>query len=658
MRAPKTSAFAHGLAKAGAAPRTFTHCRGAPDYGRAESVGQDSDVNRRRRLYFAIIVAAGLAAAAATSYPLYQALTEPEKPQEKVEDGSFSQVLGLIDSRELKSLTIYGLSNGIAETGDGRRLKTIVPPLMAPELVKQATAAGVVVEFKPEQFFPSSNDITAKWVLAVVGNVLIVLLLGAVFYFFIVRGPMSGRSKATLAVPSESGVRFADVAGCDAEKNELFEIVHFLRDPARFDRLGGRVPAGVLMSGPPGTGKTLLARAIAGEAGVPFFSISGSDFVEMYVGVGAQRVRSVFAKAKKKAPCILFIDEIDAVGRSRSNHAGGGAHEEREQTLNQLLVEMDGFKPNCGVVVIAATNRPDILDKALTRPGRFSRHIVLQNPDVAGREKILAVHAAKVALDPSVDLHVVARGTPGFSGADLANVVNEAAILAARAERDAVTMADFDQAKDRILMGNERRSLKISEDDRRLTAYHEAGHALVAYHSPKSDPIHKVTIVPRGRALGMVVRLPENDSPAVRRSKLEADLAVAMGGRAAEELVFGHDDVTTGASGDIQMASQLARRMVAEWGMSDRIGAIAFDLGPDHLREGAFSEATCREIDSEVKALIGCARDSAASIIKTHRDQLDLLAATLLERESLSGAEVDTLLRGWQDGPPRLKVPA
>jgi cell division protease FtsH len=604
-------------------------------------------VNKRKRFYFLILLVVGLLAGAAASYPLYKALSAGEE-KTVLRESSYSELLGLVDRSAMTSLTFYGNTGAIAATKDGANLKAMMPVAVAAQLATKAAEKGVSVTFKSEHFFPSAQDITAEWVLAVAANILIFVLLGVTFYFMVLRGPLAGRSKAALATPAESTVRFADVAGCDGEKQELQEIVQFLRDPDRFTRLGGRVPAGVLMSGPPGTGKTLLARAVAGEAGVPFFSISGSDFVEMYVGVGAQRVRSVFAKAKKKAPCILFIDEIDAVGRSRSNQSAGGAHEEREQTLNQLLVEMDGFKPNCGVVVIAATNRPEILDKALTRPGRFSRNIVLQNPDIAGREKILAVHADKVTLDPLVDLHVVARGTPGFSGADLANLVNEAAIMAARSERNAVMFEDFEHAKDRILMGNERRSLKMSEDDRRLTAYHEAGHALVAIHCPASDPIHKVTIVPRGRALGMVVRLPENDSPAIRRSKLLADLAVAMGGRAAEELIFGADDISTGASGDIQMASQIARRMVAEWGMSDRVGAIAFDLGPIGMRDGHFSESTAKEIDYEVRDLILCARQRALDILVERRDQLDLLAVTLLEKESLSGAEVGELLKNWE----------
>ncbi|MBF0306874.1 MAG: ATP-dependent zinc metalloprotease FtsH [Alphaproteobacteria bacterium] len=543
----------------------------------------------------------------------------------------------MIEGRDARALDFRGRDVAVLEMADGAKWRAMIPEPVGAMLAVEAAGRGLAVAFESEEFLPSGN-LTAETLLAVLGNLAIFALLGAMFYFYIWRGPMSnGRSRANLASPAESLVRFADVAGCDAEKQELEEVVAFLKDPDRFSRLGGRVPPGILMSGPPGTGKTLLAKAVAGEAGVPFFSCSGSDFVEMFVGVGAGRVRSMFAKARKKAPCILFVDEIDAVGRSRSSGMGG-AHEEREQTLNQLLVEMDGFKPNEGVIVIAATNRPELLDEALTRPGRFSRHIVLQAPDLAGRGKILAVHAAKVTLSASVELARVARGTPGFSGADLANLVNEAAILAARDGRAAVGMREFERAKDRILMGNERRIL-MNEDDRRLTAFHEAGHALVALMSPASDPIHKVTIVPRGHALGMMVRLPLRDTPAVRRSRLEADLAVAMGGRAAEELIWGHAEVSTGAAGDILMATRLARRMVTEWGMGDTVGMIAHDLNAP-----AHSEATAREIDAEIKSLVARARDHALSILEAHRPDLHLLAETLLEKESLTGDEIDALL--------------
>ncbi|WP_255448556.1 ATP-dependent zinc metalloprotease FtsH [Telmatospirillum sp. J64-1] len=605
-------------------------------------------MNNRKRLVIAALVALGLLGGIATSYPLYSALTSGTETEEgmTLRDSSYSQVVELVRAGEVETLTFYGMRSASAAGTDNVLHRTLVPELVAADLARQAADAGVTVEFKSEEFLPYGESVTARALLAVVGNLLIFGFLGAFFYFYVLRGPMAGRSKVRQVSASDSNVRFADVAGCDAEKEELMEVVQFLRDPQRFSRLGGTVPTGVLMSGPPGTGKTLLAKAVAGEAGVPFFSASGSDFVEMYVGVGAGRVRSMFAKAKKKAPCILFIDEIDAVGRSRSTGTSGGAHEEREQTLNQLLVEMDGFGANSGVIVIAATNRPEILDAALTRPGRFSRNIVLQNPDIGGREKILAVHCAKVRLAADADLHVVARGTPGFSGADLANLVNEAAIMAARSNRDSVTMADFDHAKDRLIMGNERRSFVLSEEDRRLTAYHEAGHALVAHYSPASDPIHKVTIVPRGQSLGMVVRIPERDQPSLRRSRLLADLAVAMGGRAAEELIFGPEEITTGASGDIQMASRIARKMVAEWGMSERVGTVAYTLNYAE-RDSAFSEDTTRQIDAEVKALVAEGRDRALHILTTRMDQLHELAQALLERESLSGAEIKEMARNW-----------
>ncbi|MBX9633760.1 MAG: ATP-dependent zinc metalloprotease FtsH, partial [Magnetospirillum sp.] len=479
------------------------------------------------------------------------------------------------------------------------------------------------------------DDLSGETVLAVIGTLAIFAIMAAAIWFFVIKGgtvaSLIGRgSKAQLASGAAMDVRFPDVAGCDNEKQELMEVVEFLKDPSRFARLGARVPTGILLSGPPGTGKTLLARAVAGEAGVPFFSISGSDFVEMFVGVGAGRVRKMFAQAKKKAPCILFIDEIDAVGRQRSGANARAAHEEREQTLNQLLVEMDGFAPNSGVVVIAATNRPDILDEALMRPGRFSRHVILQTPDLSGREKILGVHVGKLTMDPLADLRVVARGTPGFSGAQLMHLANEAAIVAARHGRAAVTMVDFEAAKDRILMGTERPNF-MGEEDRRLTAYHEAGHAVVALHCPASDPIHKATIVPRGQALGMVVRLPEKDSPALRRSKLKADLAVAMGGRAAEEIIFGAEEISTGASGDIQMASRIARKMVTEWGMSDRIGLIAFGgaHGDPYTPEGMRADDTSREIDSEIRILVAEARMKALTILKTHSAQLEAVAQAL-----------------------------
>ncbi|MBI5165124.1 MAG: ATP-dependent zinc metalloprotease FtsH [Magnetospirillum sp.] len=551
----------------------------------------------------------------------------------------------MIGDGRVAELTVYAHGTGVAVDRDGKRHRALLPPPVSARLAEEAAANGAAVAFVSEPEGGSGFD--GDTALAVGGNVLLIAGIGLAAWFFAVKGGMRTGTKARLAAPSESLVRFGDVAGCDNEKMELMEVVEFLKDPRRFARLGACVPAGVLMSGPPGTGKTLLARAVAGEAGVPFFSVSGSDFVEMFVGVGAGRVRAMFAQAKKKAPCILFIDEIDAVGRQRSGSGSRAPHEEREQTLNQLLVEMDGFKANSGVVVIAATNRADILDEALLRPGRFSRHVILQTPDLAGRAKILAVHARKVTVGSEVDLHLVARGTPGFSGAQLMHLVNEAAIAAARAGHDAVAAVDFETAKDRILMGAERSGL-MNDDDRRLTAIHEAGHAVVALHLPASDPIHKATIVPRGQALGMVVRLPERDSPALRRSRLKADLAVAMGGRVAEEMAFGPEEISTGAAGDIQMATRIARKMVTEWGMSRRLGLVAFSgqHADPYTSEGVRSDDTSREIDAEVRAMIAEAHDTAVTILRTYRGELDAVAAALLERESLSGAEIAAISRG------------
>jgi cell division protease FtsH len=429
----------------------------------------------------------------------------------------------------------------------------------------------------------------------------------------------------------------------------LEEVVEFLRDPKKFARLGGRVPKGVLLVGPPGTGKTLLARAVAGEAGVPFYFTSGSDFVEMYVGVGASRVRDLFAQAKNSAPCIVFIDEIDAVGRHRGSGMGSG-NEEREQTLNQLLVEMDGFQPNSGIIVIAATNRSDILDKALTRPGRFDREVVVSNPDLLGRQKILQTHAKKIPLDPEVDVRVIARGTPGFSGAELANLVNEAALLAARGNSQQVSMHHFEAAKDKVLMGAERRSLAMSESERQLTAYHEAGHALVSLALPASDPIHKATIVPRGGALGMVMRLPEGDRVSMTREKLEADLAVAMGGRCAEALIFGRQKVTTGAQGDIAQATRLARRMVTEWGMSDSLGLMAYvpedGANPGGASGSGLSEEVARRVDAEVRRLLDEAYTRTNAILTARQADLRRLAQALLDYETLTGQELKRVASG------------
>jgi cell division protease FtsH len=461
-----------------------------------------------------------------------------------------------------------------------------------------------------------------------------------------------GKSKAKLLTETQGRVTFEDVAGVDEAKEDLQEIVEFLRDPQKFQRLGGRIPRGVLLVGPPGTGKTLLARAIAGEAAVPFFSISGSDFVEMFVGVGASRVRDMFEQAKKNAPCIIFVDEIDAVGRHRGAGLGGG-NDEREQTLNQLLVEMDGFEANEGIILIAATNRPDVLDPALMRPGRFDRQIQVPLPDFIGREKILKVHVRKVPLAPDVDLKVAARGTPGFSGADLMNLVNEAALLAARRSKRIVTRAEFEDARDKIMMGAERRTLVMTEEERRLTAFHEGGHALVSLNMPGSIPIHKATIIPRGRALGMVQGLPERDQISQSYEQLIAMLAMAMGGRVAEELVFGHDKVTSGAASDIQQCTRVARAMVTQLGFSDKLGTVAYAdpqqeqfLGYSLGRQQTLSEATQQMIDAEVRRFVQEGYDTATRILTEKRDHLDILAGGLLEFETLTGDEIKGLLDG------------
>lgn len=472
-----------------------------------------------------------------------------------------------------------------------------------------------------------------------------------------------GKSKAKLLTERQGRVTFDDVAGIDEAREELQEIVEFLRDPQRFSKLGGQIPKGALLVGSPGTGKTLLARAIAGEAGVPFFTISGSDFVEMFVGVGASRVRDMFEQAKKNAPCIVFIDEIDAVGRHRG-HGLGNSNDEREQTLNQLLVEMDGFEANEGIIIIAATNRPDVLDPALLRPGRFDRQVVVPVPDVDGREKILAVHMKKVPLAPDVNPRVIARGTPGFSGADLANLVNEAALLAARRNKRLVAMQEFEDAKDKVMMGAERRSMVMTEDEKRMTAYHEAGHAIVSINEPASDPIHKATIIPRGRALGMVMRLPERDSYSYHRDKMHANLSVAMGGRVAEEIIFGHDKVSSGASSDIQYATSLARNMVTKWGMSDKLGPLQYEdqyegyLGMGGSQRTFSSNETNKLIDSEIRGLVEGAHKRATDILKTNEDKLHLLANAMLEYETLSGDEINQLLEtGKLDRPDRPSGP-
>ncbi len=540
------------------------------------------------------------------------------------------------------------------------------------DVVTPLRAANVRITAQPKpEARTTFGDIVIAW--------LPMFLIFGIWIFFMRQMQSSsgkamgfGKSRARLLTEKTGRVTFDDVAGIDEAKGELEEVVEFLKDPQKFQRLGGKIPKGVLLVGPPGTGKTLTARAVAGEANVPFFTISGSDFVEMFVGVGASRVRDMFEQAKKNAPCIVFIDEIDAVGRHRGAGLGGG-NDEREQTLNQLLVEMDGFESNEGVILIAATNRPDVLDPALLRPGRFDRQVVVPNPDIGGREKILRVHMRKVPLAADVNARVIARGTPGFSGADLANLVNEAALMAARNNRKAVGMAEFEAAKDKVMMGAERRSMAMTDEEKKLTAYHESGHAIAALHMPESDPIHKATIIPRGRALGMVMRLPEGDRISMSRAKLMADLVVAMGGRLAEEMIFGHDKVTTGASGDITMATNVARRMVTEWGMSDKLGPLRYSSNEEHVflghsvaQQKNISEETAKLIDAEVKAIVEDAYETCRRLLTDKRQELETLAQGLLEYETLSGEEIKALLRGETivrpeddlPAPPRREPPA
>jgi cell division protease FtsH len=561
----------------------------------------------------------------------------------------YSDFVGEVGAGRVRDVVIQGRTV-TGQLTDGRSFQTYTPE--DPSLVSRLTDKGVRVVAKPE-------DSDVNPLIHYLLSWFPMLLLIGVWIFFMRqmqsgggRAMGFGKSRARLLTEKQGRVTFDDVAGIDEAKSELQEIVEFLKDPQKFQRLGGKIPKGVLLVGPPGTGKTLLARAIAGEANVPFFTISGSDFVEMFVGVGASRVRDMFEQGKKNAPCIIFIDEIDAVGRHRGAGLGGG-NDEREQTLNQMLVEMDGFESNEGVILIAATNRPDVLDPALLRPGRFDRQVVVPNPDVNGREKILRVHMRKVPLASDVDPKTIARGTPGFSGADLANLVNEAALLAARMGKRVVAMAEFENAKDKVLMGAERRSLVMSEAEKRMTAYHEAGHALCSLHQPECDPVHKATIIPRGRALGLVMSLPEGDRYSKSKSKLLAELTMAMGGRAAEELIFGAANVSNGASGDIKMATDQTRRMVTEWGMSDKLGMIAYGdnsqevfLGHSVTQNKNVSEATAREIDAEIKSIIDNAYGNARRILTENLEQLNLLARGLLEYETLSGDEIRTVLRG------------
>ncbi|MDD7970339.1 ATP-dependent zinc metalloprotease FtsH [Roseinatronobacter alkalisoli] len=559
---------------------------------------------------------------------------------------NYSDFVQRVDSGAVSRVTIDG-ERIVFVGSDGQQYSTVRPDDAG--LTERLLDAGIPVEARPQQQSGFLSTLML-W--------LPFLLLIGVWIYFMNRmqgggrgGAMGfGKSKAKLLTEKHGRVTFDDVAGIDEAKDELEEIVEFLRNPQKFSRLGGKIPKGALLVGPPGTGKTLLARAIAGEAGVPFFTISGSDFVEMFVGVGASRVRDMFEQAKKNAPCIVFIDEIDAVGRSRGVGYGGG-NDEREQTLNQLLVEMDGFEANEGVIIVAATNRPDVLDPALLRPGRFDRQVQVPNPDIKGRERILGVHARKVPLGPNVDLRIIARGTPGFSGADLANLVNEAALMAARSNRRFVTMEDFENAKDKVMMGAERRSMVMTEDEKKLTAYHEAGHAVVGLHVPEHDPIHKATIIPRGRALGLVLSLPERDQLSVSYRKYKSKIAMAMGGRVAEELIFGPDAVTSGAASDIQQVTKIARAMVTQFGFDPELGYVDYAneqqsyLG-NYGGGSNHSGMTQKMIDDKVRELVQEGYDTAKQILTEHANDLENLAQGLLEYETLTGPEIARVMRG------------
>ena len=561
---------------------------------------------------------------------------------------SYSEFISDVESGAVKSVVIAG-DQITGKTSDGSSFKTTAPA--DPSLINILRGKGVDIRAEAPQNEGAFSSFLLSWFP-------ILLMLGVWIFFMRQMQAGSGKamgfgkSKAKLLTERHGRVMFSDVAGVDEAKEDLQEVVEFLRDPHKFQRLGGKIPKGALLVGPPGTGKTLLARAIAGEANVPFFTISGSDFVEMFVGVGASRVRDMFEQAKKNAPCIIFIDEIDAVGRHRGAGLGGG-NDEREQTLNQLLVEMDGFEANEGVILIAATNRPDVLDPALLRPGRFDRQIVVPNPDVSGREKILKVHMRNVPLAPDVNAKTIARGTPGFSGADLANLVNEAALLAARRSRRLVTQTDFEDAKDKVMMGAERRSMAMNEEEKRLTAYHEGGHAIVAMNVPAADPVHKATIIPRGRALGMVMQLPEGDRYSMKFKQMTSRLAIMMGGRVAEELVFGPENVTSGAQSDINQATKLARAMVTQWGYSKELGMVSYGdnqeevfLGHSVARQQNVSEDTAQKIDAEVKRLVDDGYKTAKTILTKKKQDLETLAQGLLEYETLSGEEIVNLLNG------------
>ena len=572
--------------------------------------------------------------------------------QAREDQPSYSEFLAKVEAGDVKEVTMYLGQVSYELQGEyirpaNRKFQVTIAKEDAATVTKELRDKAVQIKVKEHG--------NADWVLLLLNGLPLLLLVG--FCLFLMRQMQAGgnkalsfgKSRARLLSAQQKKATFKDVAGTDEAKEELQEIIEFLKDPQKFQKLGGRIPKGVLLVGPPGTGKTLLARAIAGEANVPFFSISGSDFVEMFVGVGASRVRDLFEQGKKNAPCIIFIDEIDAVGRHRGAGLGGG-HDEREQTLNALLVEMDGFESNEGVILIAATNRPDVLDPALLRPGRFDRRVVVARPDVKGREEILRVHTRKVPIGDDVDLSIIARGTPGFSGADLANLVNEAALWAARQNRKFVTMADFEMSKDKVLMGVERKSMILSDEEKKNTAYHEAGHALVAAMTPGADPVHKVTIIPRGMALGLTMQLPEADKHTYTREYLEAMLAVLMGGRSAEEIFLGH--ITTGAGNDIERATDIARNMVCEWGMSE-LGPLAFGkkdeaifLGREIAQHRDYSEDTAIQIDKEVRRIVNAAYEKARGTLSDNRDVLERIAQALLEREVIDAAEVKLLMEG------------
>ncbi|MCP4394829.1 MAG: ATP-dependent metallopeptidase FtsH/Yme1/Tma family protein [Alphaproteobacteria bacterium] len=584
------------------------------------------------------------------AFILFAAVNAFKAPNaQKAQEVSFSQFMDSANAGNISEVLIKGRKI-VGKTVSGESFFLFYPydPNMVTELRDKNISISVAA---PEDGSISFGDILF--------SLLPLLLLVGVWFFFMRQMKDSngkamsfGKSRARMLGEGMERVTFHDVAGIEEAKEELFEVVDFLKDPKKFEVLGGKIPKGVLLVGPPGTGKTLLARAIAGEANVPFFAISGSDFVEMFVGVGASRVRDMFEQGKKNAPCIIFIDEIDAVGRQRGAGLGGG-NDEREQTLNQLLVEMDGFEANQGIILIAATNRPDVLDPALLRPGRFDREIVVNNPDINGRIKILEVHTKKVPLAPDVDIAVIARGTPGFSGADIANLVNESALYAARQNKRLVTMSDLEFAKDKVMMGSERRSMIMTDEEKRNTAYHEAGHAICALHEPASDPIHKATIIPRGRALGMVMRLPERDQYSYSREKMHADLCIAMGGRVAEELTFGYDKVTSGAISDIKSASDLARKMVAEWGLSDKLGPIAYDtpsgevfLGHSIANRKNIADKTAESVDGEIRKVVDVAYDKAKKILTENKDELEKLANALIEFETLNHDEIQAVVKG------------